>query len=557
MMGWLRSGFVRRRWTDMRNAVYSGLRARWRSDADLSDDSLPAVMVQTVGTEQLQLWQALEAVYYGRFRQTADGSALDLKGLDLLLPRREATRATGTLKATGAVGVQVVVGDTVRCGDGTLFNVTRERTVPDTGIIDVAVRAVDEGEDGNKALDNEWLHSRATVTLSGEADTDDFETFNLDLIDTWKTVEPGERFDTYQAVLVEDLSYPLNLDTIALRIKNGTAVRQLYYVYVMVEDADTGTLIAQTQIRMIQLDAGAIATLSFSGQEIDVADATTLNLILVLGDGTSGALQVGANGTAPYGGLFRLMGVAQESVDAWVKLTTAVTGRTQGGLRAESDFQYRSRQMQGLGRPGAGTPSAISGCLMGIDGVRHVRVDYNPTLVVDGRGVDPKSVRVTVAGGSVREIGQQLLAYVGAGIATCGSDMIAVQNPSGGPAVPVSFERPSEVPVYVRARVTLDRPAVLTEAIRVAITDAIITYIGGATSDGTEQPGLPPAEDVSIARIHAAICSVSGVKTAVVRIARDEMPVDEDDPAEAVDMTIANNNPVEIAVTRDELIEVI
>jgi hypothetical protein len=388
--------------------------------------------------------------------------------------------------------------------------------------------------------------------------TDEYLTFALNAIDVWNEIEVGERFDTYQTVAVENLAYPLTVEAISFRAKNGTTERQLYYVYVVVEDAATGTVLGQTQIRMIQLEADEIATVAFTGQEIDVADCASVHLVFVLGEGTTGPLLIGGNGSAPIGGLFRLMGVAQPSIDAWVNVTTKVNGRTSGGEDSESDFEYRSRQMNALARAGAGTPEAIASQLWAIEGVRHVRVDYNPTLVVDGRGVDPKSVRVTIAGGSVREIATALLTRgVGAGIGTCGADMIAIENPLGGPAVPISFERPSEVTIYVRARVTLDRPSVLTDDIKTAISDAIIAYVGGPASDGTYHAGLAPAESVSIARIHAAICSVSGVKTAVVRISRVAIPLDEDNQDQAVDLALGTYGPIEIAVTRSSVVEVL
>lgn len=550
MFGYLGSGFVRKKLVQMRDDIYAKL---WdeKPAIDLSDDSLPAILVQVVILELNLLWQSLEAVFYSRYVGTARGVGLDHLGQKLWLPRRPAAKAHGTLVATGNPGAVLSEGATLRHADGTVFLLTRSRTIGASGDVDIEVKARDAGPQGNKAEGGTWRPLGGTVTVSGDPATHTFETFEDEIINGWAEIPTGERWDTRQKVNVTDLAYPLEIDVVRFRVKNATASKQLYWVYCELSDPNTGDRLGDTQIRRLWLDPDEETDLAFSGQAWDVADKTEIAVAFVLGHGTSAPLQIATNNSAPYIGGFRLAGELQPAIDAWLQIETRVQGRTQGGDTAEHDVMYSRRQMEAMAKAAASIPEAVHSNLWGVDDVRHVRVDYNPTLKIDGRGVSPKAIRATVAGGRVRDIAMVLLKKgAAAGIETCGSDLIGIPCPTGGQTMPIRFERPSEVPVTVEVMLTPERGGAVPEELATKVRDAITHYIGGPMSSGTYAAGLPPAENVSASHIHAACVRFAGVSTARVRMSRPGTDLEEGD------LAIKTHNPVEIAVTSHEQIEV-
>ncbi len=551
MFGYLRSGFIRKKLVEMRDQMYAKL---WeaRPEIDLSDDSLPAILLQVVMLELNLLWQAAEAIFYSRYVGTARGVALDHLGARLFLPRRAASYARGTLVVEGEPGTRLARGTRLRHADGTEFELTRDRIIGPGGRTDIEIIARVAGPSGNKAPGGTWRPIGGRINVNGQPASHTFETFDRQIANAWVSIPVGERRDTFQVVRVSDLLYPLEVDAVRFHVKNATDKRQLYWVYCEVTNPETGDRVGDTQIRRLWLNAGEDAIITFSGQGWDVADHDEIAVAFILGDGSSAPLELAVNNSAPYIGGFRLAGVVQPAIDAWLQIVTVAQGRTQGGENAEHDVMYSRRQQEAMARAASSIPEAIHSNLWAIDGVRHVRVDYNPTLVLDSRGVAPKSVRVTVAGGKVRDIGNMLLSKcVAAGIETSGSDLIGVPCPTGGQTIPIRFERPSEVPVAVQVRLTLERGGTVPDALATKIKDAITHYIGGPMSSGAYAAGLPPGENVSLSHLHAACVRFSGVATANILVARQGGTFTE------TDLEIKKHDPVEIAVTNHDLIEVL
>jgi len=555
--GWLRSGFVRRKFATIRDATYEKLREKWGDHIDLSDDSLPAILIQVLLFEIGILWKAVESVFYSRYITTARGTALDHLGQRRMLTRQGETYATGILKGTADEGTVVNVNTVVRHASGAEFVVTKQRTFPASGIIDIPIQASESGPGGNKVVGGTWVYTLGEVALSGAAEEHNFETFDDALITGYSYLPAEERFDTYQEVDVSDLRYPLSLDTLAVPIKNNSDQTEIFYFYLVVRDKDTGTYIGQTQTKHLSLEAGTEQVVSFDGQDIDVSDYTTVEVSFVLAYGSSAALGLAVNNTAPYNGGYYLQGEAQTGYDVCLVVTTIAGGKTTGGQYEEGDSEFAFRQQRAMAKGAAAIPEAIESHLWDVDGVRHVKVDFNPTLVEDSNGVGPKAVRATVADGKVRDIAEALLEHgVCAGIATDGTSTLSVLDSTGGQSIPVSFERPTEIPVYIRVRVIPERASSIPEALHNKIRDAVISYVGGSLVDGTDMRGLKPGEDVSVAQIHHAVCSFRGVQSAVVRLSRVEIP-ETDSEGEGSDLEILVGNPVEIATTKAAYIEVV
>lgn len=94
------------------------------------------------------------------FVTTAEGSFLDRHGADYGLPRLPATYAEGTGRFSGAVGSAVAAGLIVSNGAGRRFRVQSGASIPQSGSVDVPLRAIDEGAASN-------THEGATLTING------------------------------------------------------------------------------------------------------------------------------------------------------------------------------------------------------------------------------------------------------------------------------------------------------------------------------------------------------------------------------------------------------
>lgn len=90
------------------------------------------------------------------FASTTFGAYLDLRAEEHGLTRRPAVQATGVVTFSGVQGTVIPVGTRVSTASSDvvpaiLFETTEEATIPPAGIVDVPVRAVEGGIDGNVA----------------------------------------------------------------------------------------------------------------------------------------------------------------------------------------------------------------------------------------------------------------------------------------------------------------------------------------------------------------------------------------------------------------------
>lgn len=181
------------------------------------------------------------------------------------------------------------------------------------------------------------------------------------------------------------------------------------------------------------------------------------------------------------------------------------------GLDAEDDFEYRE-QIESV-NTGGGTAN-IETEIQNVTGVRAATVFENDTMaVVDG--MNPKSIKVVVLGGSNEEVGQAVLANKPGGIETMGAVVVNVTD-SSGRLKTVKFDRASEVTVHVRVDIKRGDAFPADGMERVELQ--LIRYIGGSDATGQVYAGLGMGDDVIFSRLIGAVYSVTGVEDLSIEV---------------------------------------
>ena len=190
---------------------------------------------------------------------------------------------------------------------------------------------------------------------------------------------------------------------------------------------------------------------------------------------------------------------------------------TTGGLRIETDAEFRQRYKQRVAIGGASTIDSIRASLRNITGVRGAIVVENNTDTVDGDGRPAHSFESYVLGDSVADetIGNALLTIKAAGIQAYGTTTVTVQD-SAGTDHTIGFTRAAAVGVEVEAAITTN--ALYPPDGDARVVTEIVKYIGGVDADGVLYPGLSMGDDVIVSRIARAIYNVPGVTDVVVEI---------------------------------------
>ena len=124
------------------------------------------------------------------------------------------------------------------------------------------------------------------------------------------------------------------------------------------------------------------------------------------------------------------------------------------GQDVETNEALRLRRTTELSRPGEGTPSAIRAKLLDVASVTAATVFLNDTDTTDSDGVPPHSVEALVRGGLDQDIWDALLASVGGGIHTHGTEVGTATDTSG--THDEEFSRPTAIPIYVIITIEYD-----------------------------------------------------------------------------------------------------
>lgn len=148
------------------------------------------------------------------------------------------------------------------------------------------------------------------------------------------------------------------------------------------------------------------------------------------------------------------------------------------GRDAESDISLRQRWGASVYDRASAMVDAIRAALIQTDGVTFAIVYENDTDSVDDEGRPPHSIEAVVAGGQPQDIADTIWRTHAGGITTFGSIGVNV-NDSQGISHLMRFNRPTEVPIYMRITVTANPEKELAGAAITLIQKAVLTH--GAT----------------------------------------------------------------------------
>ncbi len=172
------------------------------------------------------------------------------------------------------------------------------------------------------------------------------------------------------------------------------------------------------------------------------------------------------------------------------------------GAATESDQASRLRRRLTLGAQGIALPVAIVSGLYGTPGVTSVLFRENVTpvdVVEEGITIAAHGILAVVDGGFDTDVAATLLANKSAGANWSGNVTIDVVEPVSGQTYPVTFRRPTSVPIYssvtVRQMSAGGNPAATVRA-------ALVAY---ATGQQPFEQGLTIGQDVSPFELAGAV----------------------------------------------------
>jgi len=189
-----------------------------------------------------------------------------------------------------------------------------------------------------------------------------------------------------------------------------------------------------------------------------IADDSVIWRYLGEGTGDVDVLAV-ADDTGPIAGASGAITEIETPVSGWDSVINVLDASP--GADIETDEDLRVRREVELADAGNTTADAIRATLLDVADVTAVKVYVNDTdaaVVMDGVSVAAHSIDALVQGGADQDIWDALLACVGAGIATNGTEVGTAED-SEGNAVTFRFNRPDEIEIYVDVELGYDADA--------------------------------------------------------------------------------------------------
>lgn len=197
------------------------------------------------------------------------------------------------------------------------------------------------------------------------------------------------------------------------------------------------------------------------------------------------------------------------------------------GRSRETDAELRSRRQQALARGGSSSVASIRAALLDLDYIEAAMVLENDTgasVTTSGVTLTAKSIGVilypsTLTTPQKQEAAETIYAYLSAGIATNGTDVVATVTGDDGATKTIRWGWATGSTVNVANVVTLRNGYVLAdvaEPLQTLIADYFLTLV--------------PGDSVSMLAIYALAASVPGIKSTTLTL-----------NGGAVDITVASN----------------
>lgn len=148
MFGLNKDGFNRMRYADIIAEMNSRARSVFGADVNLSEHSPLGMFFKVVSFSMAVIWQLAEYVYYGAYKDTAEGYQLDGVCQYIGITRKPASYATGTVTFTGTAGTVIPLQFLVSTGTYQFWT-QQIATIPSGGTVDVPIRAIELGNTSN------------------------------------------------------------------------------------------------------------------------------------------------------------------------------------------------------------------------------------------------------------------------------------------------------------------------------------------------------------------------------------------------------------------------
>lgn len=205
---------------------------------------------------------------------------------------------------------------------------------------------------------------------------------------------------------------------------------------------------------------------------------------------------IGANGKAE--GRFTCLseGAIQAGPGTLTQIVTAVPGwdmvtnpaAAEVGQLAESQSAFESRRYRSVALNSRGTTSAVYARVAETSGVIATYVTDNKANTpkqVDGYTLKPHSIFVAVIGGADQDIADAMYHSVSAGCDYNGNTSVKVKDLNSGAIETVLFQRPVQMPIYVR--IFLQDDGALPNGYEATIKEAVIANFYGSDTSATIQ----------------------------------------------------------------------
>ena len=148
MFGLNKDGFNRMRYADIIAEMNSRAKSVFGADVNLSEYSPLGLFFKIIAFSMAVIWQLAEYVYYGAYKDTAEGYQLDGVCQYIGITRKPASYATGTVTFTGTAGTVIPLQFLVSTGTYQFWT-QQIATIPAGGTVDVPIRALELGNTSN------------------------------------------------------------------------------------------------------------------------------------------------------------------------------------------------------------------------------------------------------------------------------------------------------------------------------------------------------------------------------------------------------------------------
>lgn len=148
-MGLTKFGYQRRTYDDILNDKIKHAKELFGENIDTSDQGALGKFLCVNAYDQAMLEEALEAVYYARFPNTATGTSLDRLLVFGGISRNPATEARYSVRVHGTAGHLIEVGFLVGTDTDLTFYSTSDATIGDDGTCLIEVSCTEAGSIGN------------------------------------------------------------------------------------------------------------------------------------------------------------------------------------------------------------------------------------------------------------------------------------------------------------------------------------------------------------------------------------------------------------------------